>query len=109
MKIKQETIDKLLSALNRAGRTVAQTALGMILVGSRVEEIDWLTVLSVSLVAGIVSLLTSYVGGMPEVKVDGVLVVDDREGIGYAIDAPAAFVPGKKTVRLAIDNTKSQK
>lgn len=51
----------------RAVKTVAQTAVGMLsgeLLG--VMDADWLAVLSVSAMAGIVSLLTS-VAGLPEV------------------------------------------
>jgi len=50
----------------RAVKTMAQTASGMILVGATVSEIDWLNVLSVSVVAGIASVLTS-ISGIPEV------------------------------------------
>lgn len=51
----------------RAIKTVAQTALGMITVGAAVEEVKWLYVGSVALVAGIYSMLTS-IAGLPEVK-----------------------------------------
>ncbi len=51
----------------RAIKTVAQTMVGMITVGATLGEINWLQVLSVSAVAGIVSLLTS-VAGLPELK-----------------------------------------
>lgn len=55
------------AALVRAVKTVAQTAVGM-LSGSAVGvlEADWIAVLSVSAMAGILSLLTS-VAGLPEV------------------------------------------
>lgn len=52
----------------RAIKTVAQTAVGLLsgeLVG--ILEVDWLAVLSVSAMAGIVSLLTSL-AGLPELK-----------------------------------------
>ena len=51
----------------RAVKTVAQTAVGMITVGASMGEINWVQVGSVSLVAGIISLLTS-IGGLPELK-----------------------------------------
>lgn len=51
----------------RAIKTIAQTAVSLITVGASLTEIDWLTVLSVSVVAGILSLLTSL-AGLPEVK-----------------------------------------
>lgn len=51
----------------RALKTIAQTAVSLITVGAAMTEIDWLTIGSVSLVAGILSLLTS-VAGLPEVE-----------------------------------------
>lgn len=50
----------------RALRTVAQTALGMFTVGMAADEVKWSYVASVSVVAGIYSLLTSL-AGLPEV------------------------------------------
>lgn len=60
------TKEWLCAAGVRAIKTVAQTALGMITVGMAMSEIKWVYVGSVSLVAGIYSLLTS-VAGLPEV------------------------------------------
>ena len=51
----------------RALKTVAQTAVGVIGASALISEVHWLTVLSASLLAGILSLLTS-VAGLPEVK-----------------------------------------
>lgn len=51
----------------RALKTVAQTAVALISVGAVMSEINWVLVGSTSLVAGIVSLLTS-IAGLPEVK-----------------------------------------
>lgn len=51
----------------RAIKTVAQTAVGVIGASALISEVNWLTVLSASLLAGILSLLTS-VAGLPEVK-----------------------------------------
>lgn len=51
----------------RAVKTIAQTAIGMIVVGNPVKEIDWMNVWSVSAVAGVVSILTS-ITGIPEVE-----------------------------------------
>ena len=57
----------LKAALIRAVKTLAQTAVASITVGSAVSEVDWLHVLSVSGVAFVLSMLTSL-GGLPEVK-----------------------------------------
>ncbi len=51
----------------RALKTVAQTAVSMITVGASLTEVDWITVASVSAVAGVLSLLTS-VAGLPEIE-----------------------------------------
>lgn len=52
----------------RALRTVAQTAASLISAGTiGILEVDWLNVASVSLMAGIYSLLTS-IAGLPELK-----------------------------------------
>lgn len=54
------------AALIRALKTVAQTAVSMITVGSALSEINWPYVASVAVVAGVYSMLTS-VAGLPEV------------------------------------------
>lgn len=52
----------------RAAKTVAQTAVSMLGVGViGVLEVDWVNVASVSLLAGIVSMLTSL-SGLPELE-----------------------------------------
>ena len=51
----------------RALKTIAQTAVATIGVGSVFSEIDWLRVISASLLAGLLSILTSL-AGLPELK-----------------------------------------
>ncbi len=51
----------------RAVKTVAQTAVATIGTSAVISEVDWKIVVSASLLAGILSLLTS-VAGLPEVK-----------------------------------------
>ena len=48
---------------------MAQTAIGVIGSSLVISDIDWLMVASASVVAGVVSILTS-VAGLPEVKED---------------------------------------
>ncbi len=55
------------AAAVRAVKTVAQTAVGVIGASALIAEVNWLTVVSASALAGVVSLLTS-VAGLPEVK-----------------------------------------
>lgn len=57
-----------LSAATRAIRTFAQTAIATIGVASVMSDVDWVTVLSSSLLATILSFLTSIVAGLPEVS-----------------------------------------
>lgn len=51
----------------RAAKTVAQTALATIGTAAALGTVDWRLVVSASVLAGILSLLTS-VAGLPEVK-----------------------------------------
>lgn len=49
----------------RAIKTVAQTAVATIGVATVMNEVDWIAVASASLLAGVLSILTS-VAGLPE-------------------------------------------
>lgn len=51
----------------RAIKTMAQTAVSMLTVGQAVLDVNWVNVLSVSAVAGVISMLTS-IAGLPEVE-----------------------------------------
>ena len=51
----------------RAIKTMAETAVSIIVVGSTVTTVDWKLAVSSAVVAGVVSLLTS-VAGIPEVE-----------------------------------------
>ena len=56
------------AALNRAVRTCAQTAVAVIGTAAFFSQVDWPAVLSASLLAGILSLLTSVATGLPEAR-----------------------------------------
>ena len=58
----------LKAAAIRAIKTVAQTAAAIMSTSAMLSEINWVSVLSASLLAGILSILTS-IAGLPEVKV----------------------------------------
>lgn len=51
----------------RCIRTIAQTAVATIGTSTVLSEVNWVMVLSTSVLAGILSLLTS-ISGLPEVK-----------------------------------------
>ena len=51
----------------RAIKTVCQTAVALLGTSTMIQEIDWIMVLSSSLLAGIISILTS-IAGLPEAK-----------------------------------------
>jgi len=55
------------AALIRAIKTMAQTAVAMIGTSVVIDEVNWLMVASASVLAGILSILTS-VAGLPEVE-----------------------------------------
>ena len=57
------------AAAVRALKTVAQTAVATIGTAAVMGEVNWMMVGSASLLAGVLSLLTS-IGGLPEVEVD---------------------------------------
>ena len=58
----------LIAALNRALRTVAQTAIATIGTAAVMSEVNWKVVASASVLAGILSILTSISTGLPEVE-----------------------------------------
>ena len=57
----------LKAAMVRAIKTVAQTALATIGTAALMGEVNWIAVGSASVLAGVLSVLTS-VAGLPEVK-----------------------------------------
>lgn len=67
------------AAGNRAIRTMAQTAVATIGASTLVTEIDWLAVGSATLLAGVLSILTS-ISGLPECKEEA--EVESTESVG---------------------------
>ena len=65
--MKEKTIRWLKAAAVRAVKTVAQTAVATIGTSAVLSAVDWRVVISASLLAGLLSVLTS-VAGLPEVK-----------------------------------------
>lgn len=65
--MKKEILKWIKCAGVRSIKTVAQTAISLIGVGTVMSDINWIMVGSASLLAGILSLLTS-VAGLPEME-----------------------------------------
>ena len=99
--MKKLTGDFFRAALIRAIKTVAQTALGMISVGMAISDINWGYVVSVSLVAGLVSILTSIATGLPETTFDGT-VINGTDGVFFdGLDIPN--LGDKKKIVLKVE------
>lgn len=92
----------------RAVKTMAQTALGMITVGAAISEIEWIHVLSVVLVSGLLSVLTSLAGNLPELEHDGKLLIDTndptKDSYLLEFDQDLASLQNKKKVTLIVDS-----
>ena len=68
--MKNENTKKWLKAAAvRAVRTMAQSALSIIGTSAVLGDVNWIMVGSAAALAGILSILTSIVTGLPEVKV----------------------------------------
>lgn len=52
----------------RAGKTIADAAIAVIGTSAELGQVDWPYVLSASVLAGIMSILTSVAFGLPEVE-----------------------------------------
>ena len=64
--IQNNTLEWFRCAGIRAAKTFAQTFISMVVIGQAVSDVDWKKVLSVSIVASVISIMTS-VAGLPEV------------------------------------------
>ena len=66
-------------AVIRAVKTMCQTAIGIIGASTLISEVDWLMCLSAVGMSGILSILTSIVGGLPEVEEINFAEEEDEE------------------------------
>lgn len=65
--MKENFVKWIKAAGVRAIKTIAQTAIASIGTSALISTVDWKVVISASLLAGLLSVLTS-VAGLPEVK-----------------------------------------
>lgn len=73
-KMKKDWKKFIIAALIRALRTLAQTAVATIGTTALIQDVNWPVVASASVLAAILSILTSLATGLPE--------VDDQEAQG---------------------------
>lgn len=101
------TKEWLQAASIRMLRTILQTMLSMFTIGAALSEIDWIRVISVSIVAGLYSFLTSVLTNLPEAANDGVLLVDTsdpgKDKYLMQFNTDLEKVPSKKTVIFKVD------
>lgn len=86
------------AALIRALRTGAQSILSLVTVGMGLFDVNWLQVLSVTIVSMILSIATSILTGLPETTIDGVIDISEQ---------PDGFIEGSQDgdiVRFKITN-----
>jgi len=97
----------IISALKRAVWTMAEVALSMMSVGMAISDINWAHVLSVTAVAGIISILKSIVIGMPETDMDGKLIIEDgeeKQSWILNVETDPLVIPNKSTIILKVEN-----
>ena len=98
-------VDWVRAAAKRAIKTMAQTALSMMTIGMATTDIDWKHVLSVSVVAGVYSLLTSL-KGLPETPTDGKLLIDtsweEKDLYRFEIDRDVFSFRDQETIVLKV-------
>lgn len=101
---KKITKDWFIAAGIRALRTSAQTALGLFTVGMTANEVNWMHILSVALVAGVYSLLTSIVTTLPEVPEGNLIINTSAEKDIYRLETngPVEDLAKKKTVLFKV-------
>ena len=67
------------AAAIRAIKTICQTAVATIGTAAVISDVDWKIVISASILAGILSILTSVATGLPEVNPSGDILNEDSE------------------------------
>ena len=58
--------DFIYALINRAVRTMCQSAVAMIPAATLISDVDWMAVVGTAALAGVCSILTSIATGLPE-------------------------------------------
>ena len=74
------------ASLIRAIRTIAQTAVAVIGTAFVLSDVNWWAVVSASLLAGVLSILTSVATGLPEVDYEQHLYMSHDEPSDSEVD-----------------------
>lgn len=94
------------AALIRAVRTMAQTALSLFTIGAAINEVNWAQIASVSVVAGVYSILTSLSTSLPEIATDGTLQIDKTgltDTYRFSFDKDPDVLATKNMVTFKVD------
>lgn len=106
MQVQTNTLAWIKAAGIRAIKTMAQVLISFIGVGMAMSDIDWLSALSVTLVSGILSVLTSIVG-LPEVNpTAGTLNIDttgEKDKYSFDVGDNLGKLQNEKKVTLDIN------
>ena len=77
---KGKQMDEFIKAsVIRMVRTICQTAVAMISTAVVLSDVDWILVVSASMLAGILSILTSIATGLPEVEYEQHIYMSQEE------------------------------
>ena len=104
--IKYINKDVVVAAIKRAIWTMAEVMLSMMGIGMAISDIDWAHMLSVTAVAGIMSLLKSIVVGTPETCTDGSLIITDngeKESWVLNVETDPNDISTKNSIRLKVE------
>ena len=97
----------IMAAFKRAVWTFLQSVVGMLVVGTRIQDFDWATIISVSATAALISFIKSIVVGTPETTTEGTLMIDtndpDKDLYLMQFDKELEELKNRKTVTFKVD------